>query len=326
MRAVVGEGTGGVECLTIVERPTPTPGADELLVEVHASSVNRADILQRQGRYPLPPGTSDVLGLEVAGVVRQLGADVVEWSEGDRVCALVIAGGYADYAVIPAAVALPVPDGVSWPAAGGLAEVFSTAYDNMLVRGRLTAGETVLIHGVSSGVGTAATQLAVGAGARVFGTASSARKLAAAADLGADEGIDYEREDFVARVAELTDGRGVDVILDVVGGAYLQRNLDALATEGRLVIIGMQGGGRAELAITTLMPRRLTVTGSTLRTRTMTEKANVAAGMRRDVLPGFADGSLRVVVDQVFDLGHVADAHRALEQGDHIGKIALTVR
>lgn len=323
MRAVVATEPGDADQLRVVDRPVPVPRADELLVAVRATAVNRADLMQRQGRYPSPPGASDVLGLEVAGEVADMGADVTGWRPGDRICALLAGGGYADYAAVAADVAIPLPADMPWTQAGGLAEVFSTAYDNMLVRGRLRSGETVLVHGVASGVGTAAAQLAVRAGARLIGTASTRRKLEAAEELGASAGIDYTSEDFVERVRELTDGRGVDVILDVVGGSYLQRNLDALAREGRLVIVGTQGGRRAELPLGQLMSQRLTVLGSTMRARTVAEKAAVARGMRSDVMPGFSDGSLRVVVDSVFDLTEAAAAHRALEAGDHIGKIVL---
>lgn len=325
MRAVVVAEPGDVAQLRIVDRPVPEPATDELLVAVRATSVNRADVLQRQGNYPPPAGASDILGLEIAGEVADKGADVTGWRRGDRVCALLAGGGYAEYATVPASVALALPADMPWSQAGGLAEVFCTAYDNMIVRGRLGAGETVLVHGVSSGVGTAATQLATRAGARVLGTASTPRKLAAARDLGAAAGIDYTTEDFVARARELTGGRGVDVILDVVGGPYLQRNLDALAPEGRLVVVGLQGGARAELSLRQLMVGRMTVTGSTMRARSVQAKAQVARGMRSDVMPGFGDGSLRVVVDSVFDLAEVADAHRALEAGDHVGKVVLTV-
>lgn len=325
MRAVVVAAPGGPEQLQIVERPVPAPDADELLVKVRATSVNRADIMQRQGNYPPPEGASDVLGLEMAGEVVETGSSVSDWQPGDRLAALLASGGYAEYATVAAAAALRLPDDMPWTEAGGLAEVFCTAYDNVMVRGRLRSGETLLIHGISSGVGTAATQLAVRAGARVLGTASSAAKLAAAADLGADGGIDYTAEDFVERAGALTDGRGVDVILDMVGGSYLQRNLDALAPEGRIVIIGLQGGARAEVPLGQLMSRRLTVTGSTMRARSVAQKAQVARGMESDVMPGFADGSLRVVVDSVFDLEHVAAAHRTLEAGDHVGKVVLTV-
>lgn len=325
MRAVVAEQPGGVEALRIVDRPVPVPADDEVLVAVRATSVNRADVMQRQGNYPPPPGASDILGLEVAGEVVETGAAVTQWRPGDRVCSLLAGGGYAEYATVPARTALPLPAGMPWTEAGGLAEVFCTAHDNLVVRGRLQAGETVLVHGVASGVGTAATQLAVRAGAEVIGTASSTRKLDAATGLGARGGIDYTSEDFVERVGDLTGGRGVDVILDVVGGPYLQRNLDALAPEGRLVIVGLQGGTRAELSLRQLMSGRLTVTGSTMRARSVDAKAEVAQRMRTDVMPGFADGALRVVIDSVFPLEQVADAHRALEAGDHVGKVILTL-
>lgn len=325
MRAVVVDEPGGPDALRIVDRPVPIPADDEMLVRVRATSVNRADTMQRQGSYPPPDGASDILGLEVAGEIVEVGDAVTDWAAGDRVCSLLAGGGYAQFAAVPAATALRIPDELPWTQAGGLAEVFATAYDNVCVRGRLRASETLLVHGVSSGVGTAATQLAVRTGARVIGTASTAAKLAAAADLGAHHGIDYTSEDFVERVHALTGGRGVDVILDVVGGSYLQRNLDALATDGRLVVIGLQGGTRAEVSLRQVMTRRLTITGSTLRARSVELKAQVADGMRADVMDGFADGTLRVVVDSVFDLEHIADAHRALEAGDHIGKIVVTV-
>lgn len=326
VRAVVVSEPGGPEQLQIVDRPAPRPGPDDILLAVRATSVNGADLLQRKGGYPPPEGATDILGLEAAGEVVQVGERVTSHAVGDRVCGLLPGGGYGEYAVLPAGLALPVPDAVDWTQAGGLAEVFATAYDNMLTRGRLTAGETVLIHGIASGVGTAATQLAVRAGVRVIGTASTATKRRAAEDLGADATIDYTSEDFAARVADLTEGRGVDVVLDIVGGPYLQRNLDALALDGRLVVVSVIGGPQAELSLRQLMVRRLTITASTLRARSVEEKAAVSDALRRDVLPGFADGSLRVVVDSVFDLDHVIDAHRALEDGDHIGKIIIRVR
>lgn len=325
VRAVIVDEPGGPEQLRLVERPAPTPGADDLLVDVRATSVNPADAMQREGRYPPPEGASDVLGLDVAGTVGATGERVTRWSVGDRLCAVVAGGGYAEQALVPAAHALRLPDGVDWPAAGGLAEVFSTAYDNLLVRGRLAAGETVLVHGVSGGVGLAATQLAVRVGARVLGTASTAEKLSAASDVGMAAGIDYTGEDFVERVRELTDGRGVDVVLDVVGGPYLERNLACLAPEGRLVVVSVQGGTEATLSLRSIMGRRLTITGSTLRARPHDAKTAVAEGMRRDVMPGFADGALSVVIDRVFRLDEVVAAHRALAEGGHIGKIVLTV-
>ena len=325
VRAVVVTEPGGPEQLRIVDRPAPRPGPDDVLVAVRTTSVNGADLLQRRGGYPPPEGATDILGLEAAGEVVEAGERVTSCAVGDRVCGLLPGGGYGEYAVLPASLALPLPEAVDWTQAGGLAEVFATAYDNMLTRGRLAAGETVLIHGIASGVGTAATQLAVRAGARVIGTASTAAKRRAVEDLGADATIDYTNEDFVSRVGDLTDRRGVDVVLDVVGGPYLQRNLDILALDGRLVVVSVIGGPQAELSLRQLMVRRLTITASTLRARSVDEKAAVSDALRRDVLPGFADGSLRVVVDSVHDLDHVVDAHHALEEGEHVGKVIVRV-
>lgn len=325
MRAVIVTEPGGPDQLEIVDRPRPEPGADEVLIAVRATSVNGADLLQRRGGYPPPRGAGDILGLEAAGEVIAVGDDVTTCTVGDRVCGLLPAGGYADYAVLPEPLVLPLPDTVSWTQAGGLAEVYSTAFDNMVTRGGLRAGETVLIHGIASGVGTAAKLLAVRMGARVFGTASTQAKRDAAEDLGASATIDYTDEDFVERVADLTDGHGVDVIVDVVGGPYLQRNLDCLALEGRLVVVSVIGGSEAEISLRQLMVRRLTITGSTLRARPVAAKALVAEAMRSDVLPGFADGSLQVVIDSVHDLDDVATAHRTLEEGDHVGKVILHV-
>ena len=326
MRAVVVEEPGGPEALTIVDRPIPTPAADEVLIEVRATSVNGADLLQRRGRYPSPEGSSDVLGLEAAGEVVAVGGDVTTVAVGDRVCGLLPGGGYAEYAVLPERLALRLPDALDWPRAGGLVEVFATAHDNMVTRGRLAPDETVLIHGVASGVGTAASQIAVRAGARVLGTASTEQKRRAAERLGASATIDYTTEDFVERVRQLTDGRGVDVVVDIVGGPYLQRNLDCLALEGRLVVVSVIGGPDAELSLDQLMARRLTITASTLRARSVDAKAQVTDALRSEVMPGFVDGSLDVVVDSVHDLSDVADAHRRLEAGAHVGKVIIRVR
>jgi putative PIG3 family NAD(P)H quinone oxidoreductase len=323
MRAVVVPEPGGPEALRLVERPDPEPGPGEALVAVAATAVNRADVLQRRGHYPPPPGSTDVLGLEFAGTVAALGPGAEGWAVGDRVMAVVAGGGYAELAVADARTLLPVPDGLDLVAAAAVPEVFTTVYDAVLLRGRLAAGETLLVHGGTSGIGTAALQLARRAGARVLVTASSRAKLDAARALGADDAVDYTSEDFVERARAATGGRGVDVVLDVVGGPYLARNLAALAVEGRLVVIGLQGGARAELDLGALLPRRLSVAGATLRARSVEEKAALAAGLRDDVLPGFADGSLRPVVDRVLDLADVAEAHRVLEAGEHVGKIVL---
>lgn len=325
MRAVVAPEPGGPEALRVVERPDPEPGPDQVLVRVAATAVNRADVLQRQGAYPPPEGAGDVLGLELSGTVLALGEGVDDWAVGEQVMAVVAAGGYAELAVVPAATLLAVPPGVDLVSAAAVPEVFTTVYDAVFLRGQLAEGETLLVHGGSSGIGTAAVQLARYGRARVIVTASTPAKIEAAVALGADAGIDYRREDFVARALALTDGRGVDVILDVVGGAYLARNLEALAVEGRLVVIAVQGGRTAELDLGRLMRRRQTVTAATLRARPVEAKAALAARIRTDVLPGFADGSLRPVVDRVLDLDDVAEAHRVLEAGEHVGKVVLRV-
>lgn len=326
MKAVVAPEPGGPEALRLEDRPEPVPGPGDLLVAVHAAGVNRADTQQRRGAYPPPPGVTDVLGLELAGEVVATGDDVREWRPGDAVCGIVAGGAYAEYATIPAGSALPLPDGLDLIQSAAIPEAFATAFDNVLQRGRLARGETLLVHGGSSGVGTAAVQLAVRAGARVLVTASSEAKLQACRDLGADAGIDYTTTDFVAAVHDLTDGEGVDVILDVIGGPYLERNLRALAVEGRLVVIGLMGGGKVEFHMGLLMPRRLTVTASTLRARPDHLKAALADALRAEVWPGFGDGSLRPVIDRVYPLEQVADAHARMESSAHIGKLLLTMR
>lgn len=331
MKAIVATEAGGPEVLSFVERPDPVPGPGELLVRVHAAGLNRADLVQREGHYPPPSGADDVLGLEVAGVVAEAGpADGVSagrgFTVGDRVCAIVASGGYAEFVIVPAAHALPVPDGFDWIAAAAIPEAYTTAWDNVFTRAGLRSGETLLIHGGSSGVGTALIQLARRAGARVCVTASSPAKLAACADLGAECLIDYTTQDFVEEVRSFTDGRGVDVILDMVGGPYLERNVQALAIEGRLSVIGLQGGRSATLDMGRLLTRRLTVTGATLRPRSREEKGTIAQQLRAHVWPGFADGSLRPVVHAVYDWTEVQDAHRAMEAGGHIGKLILRVR
>ena len=325
MRAVVAPEPGGPEALRVVDLPAPGPGPGEVAVDVAATAVNRADCLQRRGHYPPPEGAGDVLGLELAGTVAALGAGVDGVAVGDRVAAIVAAGGYSERAIVPASTLLPVPAGLSLVEAAAIPEAFATAWDNLVVRGELTSGETVLVHGGASGVGTAAIQLASRAGARVLATASSARKLAACAELGAHDGIDYTEEDFVARARQLTGGAGVDVILDVVGGDYLDRNLRALAVEGRLVVIGLMGGASAELNLGRLLTRRLTVRASTLRARPVEAKARLAGALREQVLPGLEDGSLRPVIDRVLPLEDVGEAHRVMEAGVHIGKIVLRV-
>lgn len=325
MRAVIAPEPGGPEALRVVERPDPEPAPGDVLVRVAATAVNRADVLQRQGAYPPPEGASDVLGLELSGTIAALGEGVDDWAVGEQVMAVVAGGGYAELAVVPATTLLAVPPSIDLVSAAAIPEVFTTVYDAVFLRGQLAEGETLLVHGGSSGIGTAAVQLARYGRAQVLVTASTPAKIEAALELGADAGIDYRRDDFVARTLALTDGRGVDVILDVVGGAYLARNLEALAVEGRLVVIAVQGGRTAELDLGRLMRRRQTVSASSLRTRPVEAKAALAARVRTDVLPGFADGSLRPVVDRVLELDDVAEAHRVLEAGEHVGKVVLRV-
>jgi putative PIG3 family NAD(P)H quinone oxidoreductase len=307
------------------EVPDPAAGPGEVLVRVHATAVNRADTLQRRGFYPPPPGASEIIGLEVAGEIAALGDDVTGWSPGDRVMALLAGGGYAELVAVPAGQLMPVPPGMSWTDAAAIPEVFLTAHDNLFTRGRLVAGETVLIHGGGGGVGTAAIQLARRADARVLVTAGSAAKIERCRELGADAGINHREEDFVVRVRELTGGRGADVILDVMGASYLARNLEALSPDGRLVIIGLQAGTVTDIDLNHLLRRRLSVMATTLRGRPVEQKAEIVRRFSDDALAGFEDGSLRPVVDRVVPLADAPAAHRAMEAGENIGKLVLRV-
>jgi putative PIG3 family NAD(P)H quinone oxidoreductase len=325
VKAIVVETPGDPEVMHLAEVPDPMPGPGEVLVRAHATAVNRADTLQRRGLYPPPPGASEIIGMEVAGEVEALGEGVEGWRPGDRVMALLSGGGYAEQVVVPAGQLMPVPARLSWTDAAAIPEVFLTAHDNLVTRGRLAAGETVLIHGGGGGVGTAAIQLARRAGARVLVTAGSPAKLEFCRRLGADAGINHREEDFPSRVRELTDGRGADLILDVMGASYLARNLDALAPDGRLVIIGMQGGTTAEIDLGQLLRRRLTVIATTLRGRFAEQKAEIVRRFVEDALPGFEDGSLRPVVDRVLPLAEAPAAHRAMEAGENVGKLVLRV-
>ena len=325
MRAAVAPEPGGPEALQIVERPDPEPGAGELLIRVAATALNRADILQRRGMYPPPEGATDVLGLEAAGAVEALGEGVTGWSVGDEVCAVLPGGGYAELVTVPAAVAMPVPPGLDSVEAAAVPEVFATAFDNVFVRAGLSAGETLLVHGGASGVGTATVQLAKRAGCRVLVTAGSSERVDACVSMGADDGVVYRDNDWAKVVLEKTAGRGVDVVLDIVGGSYLRSNLSCLATEGRLVIIGLGGGAKAEINLGVVLSKRLSVMGSTLRARSTEEKAPLMRRLVAEVWPGFADGSLRPVIDRVLPLERVAEAHAALEAGEAVGKIVLTM-
>jgi putative PIG3 family NAD(P)H quinone oxidoreductase len=325
MTAVEITEPGGPEVLRPVMRPTPTPGPREVLIAVAAAGVNRPDILQRQGKYAPPPGASDIPGLEVAGRVAACGNDVREWKEGDEVCALVAGGGYAEYCAAPVPQCLPVPKGLDFIQAAALPETVFTVWTNVFERGRLSAGETLLVHGGASGIGTTAIQMARARGVRVLATAGTREKCAACEKLGAERAIDYAREDFAAVVGEMTAGRGVDVILDMVGGDYLPRNLASLALEGRLVQIAFLKGPRAEIDLMAVMHRRLTLTGSTLRVRSIEEKGRIARAVRENVWPLIEKGEVRPVLHATFPLAAAAEAHRVLESGTHVGKIVLTV-
>ena len=315
---------GGPDVLVAAERPAPAPGRGELLIKVAAAGVNRPDVLQRMGRYPPPPGASDIPGLEVAGVVDRVGAGVHGWEKGDRVCALVSGGGYAEYCTAPAPQCLPVPTGMDFIAAAAIPEAFFTVWTNVFERGRLQAGESILVHGGSSGIGTTAIQLARAFGARVFATAGSARKCEACERLGAERAINYRDVDFVAAVREATDGKGVNLVLDIVGGEYVKRNIDALAVDGRLVQIGTLGGAKAEINMIPVLQRRLTITGSTLRARGVAEKGAIAAALRERVWPLLELRRVAPVIEATFPLERAAEAHRVMEGGGHIGKLVLT--
>ena len=323
MRVVDITEPGLPEALQIGTRPVPAPGSGEVSIRVAAAGLNRADVMQRKGNYPPPPGASDILGLEVSGTVAAVGEGVSDLSTGDEVCALLTGGGYAEYCLAPAPQCLPIPAGVSLIDAAALPEAYATVWTNVMDRGRLAEGETLLVHGGSSGIGTVAIQLARLFGARVFATAGSLAKCATCVELGAERAIDYRAEDFVAVLREATGGRGVDLILDMVGGAYLQRNVASLAIEGRLVIIALMEGAQAELDLARLMSRRLTVTGATLRARAVEQKAEILTSLRARVWPRFASNELRPIVHATYPLADAAEAHRVMESSVHTGKLLL---
>lgn len=325
MHAVTQVEPGGPETLRWSEVPDPEARPGEVVLEVTATAVNRADVLQREGRYPPPPGASPYLGLECAGIVSVVGEGVADWAVGDRACALLAGGGYAQRVAVPAVQLLPVPRGVGLATAAGLPEVACTVWSTLVMTAGLASGETVLVHGGSSGIGTMAIQVATALGARVAVTASTPEKLDACAALGADLLIDYTTDDFVARVREETGGRGADVVLDVVGGPYLGRNAAALAPGGRLVVIGMQGGRRGELDLGLLLAKRASVIGTTLRSRPVDEKAAIVAAVRTHVWPMIEDGRVRPVVHTSLPIEDVAEAHRLVESSAHIGKVLLSV-
>ncbi len=316
---------GGPEVLKPETRPVPTPGPGEILIGVEAAGVNRPDVAQRSGAYPPPPGASDLPGLEVAGTVVARGEGASRFAIGDKVCALVPGGGYAPFVVTPEPQALPIPAGLSMIEAAALPETFFTVWVNVFEHGRLQPGETLLVHGGTSGIGTTAIQLAKAFGSKVLATASGAAKCDAMLRLGADCAIDYRSEDFVAATKAATGGRGADVILDMVGGSYVERNYQAAAERGRIVQIAFLGGAKAEVNFTLLMVKRLIHTGSTMRPRTVEEKAAIARALEAKVWPLIAAGQVKPVIHKTFRLDEAADAHRCMEDGLHIGKIVLIV-
>lgn len=327
MKTIEITGYGASDVLRLGERPMPVAGAGELLIRVTASGVNRPDVLQRQGNYPVPPGASDILGLEVAGSIVQ--GDVAELAAagfqlGDRVCALVAGGGYAEYCVAPIGQCLPVPDGLTDIEAASLPETFFTVWSNLMARARLQPGESVLIQGGGSGIGVTAIQLARLTGARVFVTAGSDDKCAACVALGAQAAINYKTQDFKDEIMRLTDGQGVDVILDIVAGSYVAKEVQCLKEDGRLVIISIQGGTRSEFNAGLVLRKRLTITGSTLRPRPVAFKAAIAKACLENVWPALADGRIKPVVYRTFAAADVVQAHELMESSQHIGKIVLT--
>jgi len=322
MRAITITEAGGPDVLTWAEVPDPEPGPGEVLIDVAASAVNRADLLQRQGYYPPPKGASPYPGLECSGVISALGPDVTGWQVGDEVCALLTGGGYAEKVAVPAGQLLPVPDGVDLVDAAGLPEVACTVWSNVRQLARLDAGQTLLVHGGGSGIGTLAIQYGTAIGAQVLATARAA-KHERLRELGAAATIDYSREDFVAAVREQTGGRGADVILDIIGGRYLAQNVDALADGGRLVIIGMQGGRKAELDIAKLLAKRGSVAATALRSRPADQKAAIVRGVRDEVWPLVAAGKIRPVIDRRLPMTDAAEAHRLVDSNAHLGKVLL---
>lgn len=325
MNAIEITSPGGPEVLALTHRSLPRPGSNEVLIRVAAAGVNRPDCLQRQGSYPPPAGASDLPGLEVSGTVVDMGRDVVQWRKGDAVCALLTGGGYAEYCVAPASQCLPVPHNMDMIQAAALPETFFTVWSNVFERAQLQPNETLLVHGGSSGIGTTAIQLARALDARVFVTVGTAEKAAACKSLGAEQAINYRTEDFVAVVRQATQNRGVDVILDMVGGDYVQRNLSALAVEGRLVQIAFLRGAKMELNLAPMMMKRLTLTGSTLRARPVEEKAPIAQALLKKVWPLLEARKVEPVIHETFALSAASAAHRLMESNVHIGKIVLKV-
>ena len=325
MNAMAISEYGGPEVLKPVTRPVPLPGPGEILIKVVAAGVNRPDVSQRQGKYPPPPGASDLPGLEVSGIVAAVGAGADRYKLGDKVCALVHGGGYAEYVTVHQSIALPVPASLTMIEAAAAPETFFTVWTNVFDRGRLQPGETLLVHGGSSGIGTTAIMLAKAWGATVFVTAGSDEKCAACVKLGADLAINYRTQDYVALARDATGGKGVDVILDMVGGPYVDRNFQLAAQNGRIVQIAVQGGYKVQVDIRPIQAKCLTYTGSTLRPRTVEQKGAISASLEKHVWPHVAQGRIKPVIDSTFAFADVAKAHARMETSEHIGKIVLTL-
>jgi len=328
MHAITLEQPGGPEVLRWSEVPDPgQPGPGEVLLDVVATAVNRADLQQRMGFYPPPPGASELIGLECSGTVAAVGGGVTGWSTGDQACALLAGGGYATKVLIPAGQLMPIPDGVDLVEAAALPEVACTVWSNLIWKAHLSDGETLLVHGGSSGIGTMAIQLvrALRPKARIAVTAGSAAKLERCRELGADIAINYRDEDFVARMREETGGHGADVVLDNMGATYLTRNVEVLAADGRLIILGLQGGRKAELDLGVLLPKRASIAATSLRGRPAEQKAEVCAGVVREVWPAVTDGRIRPIIDRRLSLADAAEAHRVVDESGHIGKVLLVV-
>jgi len=325
MLAVEISRPGGPEVLVPAERPMPVPGPGQVLIKVAAAGINRPDLLQRGGKYPPPPGASDLPGLEVAGEIVAGDAALAGFAIGDKVCALTPGGGYAEYCLTHTRHCLPIPEGLSMEEAASLPETFFTVWINVFDRAKLASGESLLVHGGASGIGTTAIQLARAFGHTVYATVGSDERVTAVEALGAARGINYRTQDFAQEVRQLTDGRGVDVILDMVGGSYIPRDIECLADDGRIAIIALQGGTKAEVDLTHLLRRRISISGSALRPRSDAYKGQIASALREHVWPLFAAGKLRPLVHASFPLGQAGDAHRLMESGAHVGKIVLTV-
>jgi putative PIG3 family NAD(P)H quinone oxidoreductase len=325
MKAIEIKEPGGPEALVLGEIPTPKPGAGEALIRVRAAGVNRPDVFQRMGFYPPPPGAPDTPGLEVAGDVVEVGSGVTDFKVGDALCALVAGGGYAEYCVVQTPVALPAPKPLSMVEAAAIPETFFTVWTNVFDRGRLIQGESILIHGGSSGIGTTAIMLAREFGAKIFATAGTDEKCTAMAELGAHFPINYKTQDFAEIVQKETADQGLDLVLDMVGGDYIPKNIQILGQDGRLVFIAFLGGAKAEVDFMQVMAKRLTITGSTLRARAVAEKGAIAASLKEHVWPLIAEGSVKQVIDSTFALRDAAKAHALMESSSHVGKIVLTI-